>query len=445
MKNRFAFYFLLGCSLLPISALSQQGGRTSESNRGTNFLHRYRFNSLFKPVESFADSANSPSTRGLPGGAIFGTIQGIASQAMFDTVTPISGATVILTQAGTPVGTTTTDLLGAYSFPNITPGTYQIQMVTGGLSGSIPVDVADGLQTTVSFFRDGFINRLYGFKPAVLISPGSPQLDVNGDGIVNSTDLSFVMNCLGVDLTVRPECTPADVNGDGMVDLTDLGLIRNNFERNALSVPGVYQSTTGPGGAQAVAGDVIVASNDGGETTLLFDSAESPDQMSYVVQTDTGTGVSFSPPMTLTYNENSDDPTNGFVDLNTGKITGRVTNLISGIFGADHIPVSSDIAAGQLIFAPYGFTHYYSFSKGTLPSSFPVIGGLAFFLGHSNDKKADVSCPQAAIDDTHPECGHGTICAMADEGVKKCAKNGSCGTCKTKATPPDICVCACQQ
>lgn len=374
-----------------------------------------------------------------------GTLQGAASQAVGDNVTPISAAAVTLSQGSIVVATTTTDDGGAYSFANLTPGTYQVQMVAQGLNAAIEADVTDGVQTTVSFFRDGQRNELFAFKPAVAISPTSPQVDVNGDGIVNGKDLKIVTDCLGVDPLLDPTCRFADVDGDGVVDATDVALVIANFERNALTVPAEYTAITSLGGSQAlIGGDLPVLSNDGGATTLAVDvDPANPRQASFTVEIDRGTAFSPFPPMPLSFTENALDPTTGVVNLDTGQLTGKVTLQISGLFGADKVPITGDVTAGQLVFAPNGFMRYYSFARGTLPLSFPVIGGLAFSLSESNDKKKDVDCPQVPLA-THPECNRGTECAVpAVEGVMKCAKNGFCGLCRTKATPPDICACAC--
>ena len=51
-----------------------------------------------------------------------------------------------------------------------------------------------------------------------------PVLDVNGDGIVDITDLVMVAASFGT--TVDPTIpNPADVNDDGVIDLTDLLLV----------------------------------------------------------------------------------------------------------------------------------------------------------------------------------------------------------------------------
>ena len=50
--------------------------------------------------------------------------------------------------------------------------------------------------------------------------PPSNPADLNGDGVVNGTDLGLLLGSWGA----CPGC-PADLNGDGVVNGTDLGLL----------------------------------------------------------------------------------------------------------------------------------------------------------------------------------------------------------------------------
>ena len=55
-----------------------------------------------------------------------------------------------------------------------------------------------------------------------------PCIDLNGDGVVNSIDLTLLLSCLGE----TPDTCPypgADVNGDGIVNFTDLALLISVF------------------------------------------------------------------------------------------------------------------------------------------------------------------------------------------------------------------------
>ncbi|MEL6271560.1 MAG: dockerin type I domain-containing protein, partial [Chloroflexota bacterium] len=74
----------------------------------------------------------------------------------------------------------------------------------------------DGSATTVNGANDnaaGFAGAAYVFAPPL------PEPDVDGNGLVTPADAIYVINRIGTgDLT-------ADVNGDGIVDVTDVNLV----------------------------------------------------------------------------------------------------------------------------------------------------------------------------------------------------------------------------
>jgi hypothetical protein len=55
--------------------------------------------------------------------------------------------------------------------------------------------------------------------------------DLNGDGVVDFTDLNIVLGAFGS--TGVPGMTEGDVNGDGVVDFTDLNIVLGNFGAGA--------------------------------------------------------------------------------------------------------------------------------------------------------------------------------------------------------------------
>lgn len=60
--------------------------------------------------------------------------------------------------------------------------------------------------------------------------------DINGDGRVDSRDLSVVLGSFGTMCPPKTVC-PGDLNGDGAVNSSDLSVLIDNFGRICAAVP----------------------------------------------------------------------------------------------------------------------------------------------------------------------------------------------------------------
>ncbi len=100
---------------------------------------------------------------------------------------------------------------------------------------SVPVSTAQIRYTSRSRNeleqRDGFIRYANGARISVTsgwvpvnapVTPPAVSVDVNGDGVVDASDVALVASRLGV-----TGADAADVNGDGIVDATDITLVSN--------------------------------------------------------------------------------------------------------------------------------------------------------------------------------------------------------------------------
>jgi fimbrial isopeptide formation D2 family protein len=101
----------------------------------------------------------------------------------------LSGVTVQLLNAnGTPTGTTgTTDVNGNVSFANLTPGTYEIGVVTP--TGDV-VTQATNLNTPITLVSGGTANAIEGVYVPVSVS-GNVFLDQNANGIKETGDTNL--------------------------------------------------------------------------------------------------------------------------------------------------------------------------------------------------------------------------------------------------------------
>lgn len=61
-------------------------------------------------------------------------------------------------------------------------------------------------------------------------APPCPE-DINGDGAINTSDLTQLLLRFGQSVTPASPAAAADINGDGTVNITDLTLFLVNFGR----------------------------------------------------------------------------------------------------------------------------------------------------------------------------------------------------------------------
>ncbi len=57
------------------------------------------------------------------------------------------------------------------------------------------------------------------------LSAATYDADVNEDGEINSSDLTFVNSCFGLDISVNDNCVPADIDGDSVIDDVDVSIV----------------------------------------------------------------------------------------------------------------------------------------------------------------------------------------------------------------------------
>jgi hypothetical protein len=71
-------------------------------------------------------------------------------------------------------------------------------------------------------------NNQIDWGSAIYVARAQKLGDVNGDGVVNVTDLLAVISAWGA-CTAPPQDCPADINGDGQVNVTDLLAVIGNW------------------------------------------------------------------------------------------------------------------------------------------------------------------------------------------------------------------------
>lgn len=140
------------------------------------------------------------------GGVISGTVTDDESNALSD-------ATVTLKKGNDVAATAKTDANGAYTLPAVANGAYTLNVTAQAgektLSGSKSVTV------------DGSQENRYTFNGDVIVKEGI-RGDVNGDGVVNGKDRTYLARALAgwPTYTITNEYA-ADVNGDGVVNGKD--------------------------------------------------------------------------------------------------------------------------------------------------------------------------------------------------------------------------------
>lgn len=96
------------------------------------------------------------------------------------------------------------------------PGTWEVQIIASEINQDGNPDTA-GLDARFALIVSGL------GQPVV---PGQCPGDLNGDGVIDTTDLGTLLGAFGNSVTPG---TGADLNGDGVVDTTDLGTLLGAF------------------------------------------------------------------------------------------------------------------------------------------------------------------------------------------------------------------------
>lgn len=158
-----------------------------------------------------------------------------------------------------PEDLVTTDMLGAFHFPGVDPGTYQIRVLVG--AGQTLTSPAVGAHTISLLANGQTVTADFGVWPAA--SPWQNSLnpyDVNGDGQVTPLDALQILNKLnseGARALLPSDSAPpyVDVSGDGMLAPADVLLVINEINRQAPLRAGYTSPSAGgaPGAAEGEA------------------------------------------------------------------------------------------------------------------------------------------------------------------------------------------------
>ena len=87
-----------------------------------------------------------------------------------------------------------------------------------------------------------FIFRSFAATP-------SSGADLNGDGVVNLTDLSILLSHYGQSGATAAQ---GDIDGNGSVNLTDLSILLSNYGKTVTPTPTPRTSTSGRNGSGRV-------------------------------------------------------------------------------------------------------------------------------------------------------------------------------------------------
>jgi len=114
--------------------------------------------------------------------------------------------------------------------PPAVQGTVKVELDADGFGNASITDVTLG---TLEVDLGGFIGvqtvQITSIRIAGVIdvTPLGPNPDLNGDGVVNVSDLLILLSAWG-DCPVGAPC-PADLNGDGVVNVSDLLILLANW------------------------------------------------------------------------------------------------------------------------------------------------------------------------------------------------------------------------
>ena len=175
-----------------------------------------------------------------------------------------------------PQTSTVTDAFGAYSLPNLSPGSYQVQVAgPAGSQATTPTTQSVALAANSTGAKIDF-----GF--AAFVSPWqnqTKQFDVNNDGAISPIDALLIINDLNLKgsrvLTVADASLPfIDVNGDGNVSPIDALQVINSIEvppsegeSMVTSQPSADVFAAAPAAAE---GEFVVATSPVNDTNLTL-------------------------------------------------------------------------------------------------------------------------------------------------------------------------------
>jgi YD repeat-containing protein len=176
------------------------------------------FGTLLRAAQSVTASGTTTVNASL---SSTGTISGSVTQT--DGITGISGATVSAIQNGETIGSGTTTSTGSYSIPNLTAGTYAVQVTASGYSTQTQtgISVTAGVTTTTNFTMTGQSVISYSYDPlgrltGAVDSQGyavAYSYDVVGNLLSISRNLASQVSISGFTPASGPVNTTVTING----------------------------------------------------------------------------------------------------------------------------------------------------------------------------------------------------------------------------------------
>ncbi|MCR0980779.1 SdrD B-like domain-containing protein [Roseomonas populi] len=277
----------------------------------------------------------------------------------------VAGQTVqLVNSAGTVVATTTTSILGAYSFTGLTPGSYQVQFVapngtifTGqdrGTNDAVDSDVGANGRTAPITLTSGssVVNVAAGTLVPVTVS-GSVFTDSNGNGI-RSTGEAGVSGA-----TVQL----VDTSGAVVATTTTTATGAYSFANIA---PGTYQ-------VQFVApnGTVFTLQNQGLDVTADSDAGSNGRTAAFTLASGgsaTNLGAGVYTPVSVSGTAFVDANADGIQGTGEAGIAGQTVTLLNSL----GLPVATTTTGAN---GAYSFT---GLPPGTYQVQFPVLTGSVF-------------------------------------------------------------------
>ncbi|WP_338663291.1 SdrD B-like domain-containing protein [Pararoseomonas sp. SCSIO 73927] len=302
-------------------------------------------------------------TPGSISGFAFNDTNGSGTQDLLEPA--LAGQTVqLLNSAGTVVATTTTSLLGAYSFNNVTPGTYTVQFSspTGtvftaqdqGTNDAVDSDVgANGRTAPIVLNSGGSVTNVAAgsFVPATV--SGAVFTDSNGDGIRGTGD------------TAVAGATVQLVNTSGAVVATTTSSATGAYSFTGVA-PGTYQ-------VQFVApsGTVFTLQNQGLNAAVDSDAGANGRTGSFVLVaggSTTNLSAGVFTPVSVSGTAFVDANADGIQGTGEAGIAGQTVTLVNAL----GLPVATTTTGAN---GAYSFT---GLQPGTYAVQFPVLTGSTF-------------------------------------------------------------------
>ena len=323
--------------------------------------------------------------------------------------TPIASVTIQLLKGGSVVATTTTDANGAYSFPNLDPGTYTVREPTqpastvngktiagavgnGGTPGTPTVSTVTPSLISNIVLPPGTASTANNFAelPSGRQISGRVYVDVDRDHTFDNTDTgiaNITVNLSGTDVNGQPVTATTTTGPDGRYNFT--GLVEGTYTvTEPTQPPHTTDGTTNVGTAGGTAtalgttpskimtipltgATISSTDNNFGETPILIGTVSGK---VYIDTNNNGiidageVGVNTTPGVSITLAGTQAD--------NVTPFTQTVTTLADGSYSFPNVPISN--ATGYTITeiqpAEYkdGKTTIAPGNPGTASSSKPV-------------------------------------------------------------------------